>query len=519
MSSCRASALMILGTASHVGKSVITAAFCRLFADRGIDVAPFKSQNMSLEAAVTPEGHEIGRAQALQAEAARRPAHVDMNPILIKPTSDRGAQVIVEGVVWRDVEAREYHRHRTRELFPRVLACYERLAARCELIVLEGAGSPAEINLRDGDIVNMRMAEAAGATCLLVVDIDRGGAFAALVGTLALLQDDERARIRGFLVNKFRGDAALLEPGIREIERRTGVRCFGVVPWLHEIGLEEEDGYGPRDHPSWDPGDGAGRVLRVAIVRAPYAANLSDLIALGSEPSIAVRDARSADELNGADVVVLPGSKATLADLAWLRERAVDTAIERHARAGGLVLGICGGMQLLGERIDDPHGVEGGGSAPGLSLLALSTTLATTKVVRRVRGTATGAGFDAPELAGAAFRGYEIHAGASDVRSAAFARLSFESDAPPAWDGAVGNDGRTAGTYVHGLLDDDAFRHGTIAAWRRLRGLAPASRWAHHAALRESRLDRWAAHVGAAVDVEAILAEAGLSGSVRTSVQ
>ncbi len=255
----RARALMILGTASDVGKSLVTAALCRIFADRGVNVAPFKAQNMSLEAAVTPEGHEIGRAQALQAEAARRPAHVDMNPVLIKPTGERRAQVIVDGAIWDDVDAWDYHKRRTAELFPRVVAAYERLAARCELVVLEGAGSPAEINLRAGDIVNMRMAAAADARCILVVDIDRGGAFAALVGTLALLEEDERARIRGFIVNKFRGDVALLEPGIAAIERRIKRPCFGVVPWLDELGLEEEDGYVTRRSSAPWPDDGGRR--------------------------------------------------------------------------------------------------------------------------------------------------------------------------------------------------------------------------------------------------------------------
>jgi adenosylcobyric acid synthase len=505
--SSRARAIMILGTASDVGKSLVSAALCRIFADRGIDVAPFKAQNMSLEAAVTPEGHEIGRAQALQAEAARRAAHVDMNPILIKPTGDRHAQVIVDGVIWGDVDAWDYHRRRTAELFPRVVDAYERLAARCELVVLEGAGSPAEINLRAGDIVNMRMAAAAGAACILVVDIDRGGAFAALVGTLALLEDDERARVRGFVVNKFRGDVALLMPGIATIEERTGLPCFGVVPWLDDLGLEQEDGYAVRRTSApWPDDDGSlERRLRVAVVRYPQGANISDIDALAAEPSVAVRNVDEPHALAGADVVILPGSKATLADLAWVRGRELDRAMFAHAATGGFVFGLCGGMQMLGTAIADPLGLEGGGAAAGLGLLPLATSLTATKIVRRVRGAATGAGF-APELAGAAFHGYEIHVGISDAAGTPFARIAPEGSETSTADGAVGGAGRIAGTYVHGILDDDRFRHAVVAAWRRGRGLAPAVRWSDHGAARDARLDRWSRHVAAHLDVDAIAA-------------
>jgi adenosylcobyric acid synthase len=504
---------MVLGTGSHVGKSLLTTALCRLFSDRGLDVAPFKAQNMSLEAAVTPEGHEIGRAQALQAEAARRAPHADMNPILIKPTGDRHAQVIVEGRIWGDTDAWDYHRRRTHELFPRVLACYERLAARCDLVVLEGAGSPAEINLRDGDIVNMRMAAAASAPCVLVVDIERGGAFAALFGTLALLEPDERARVCGFIINKFRGDVGLLESGIRDIEQRTGSRCFGVVPWFDDLGLEEEDGYGAFGTSHWIDEAGTGRRLRVAVVRAPYASNLSDFIGLTREPGVSVRDVRDADDLGAADVVVLPGSKSTVADLGWMRSRSFEGALERHVDGGGIVFGICGGMQMLGERLDDPSGVEGGGAARGFGMLPVTTTLAREKSLRRVSGVPTGAAFGDTPAVRCTFRGYEIHAGVSDVRGRAFARLRDDADGMISDDGAVSGNGRVAGSYVHGLLDDDAFRHATIAAWRRLRGLAPAAAWSHFGREREARIDRWAAHVAGAVDVDALAAIAGITGA------
>ena len=503
----RARAIMILGTASDVGKSLVTTALCRIFADRGVDVAPFKAQNMSLEAAVTPEGHEIGRAQALQAEAARRAAHVDMNPVLIKPSGDRRAQVIVEGAIWSDVDAWEYHRQRTAELFPRVVAAYERLAARCELIVLEGAGSPAEINLRAGDIVNMRMAAAAGAPCILVVDIDRGGAFAALVGTLALLEDDERARVRGFVVNKFRGDLELLTPGIAAIEDRIALPCFGVVPWLDDLGLEQEDGYVVRRARAPWPGDddSPARRLRVAVVRYPQGANISDVDALAAEPSVAVRNVDDPAQLAAADVIVLPGSKATMADLAWLRARGLAATVVAHAGKGGFVFGLCGGLQMLGTAIADPFGVEGGGEAAGLGLLALTTALTATKTVRRVRGTATGAGF-ARELAGSTFRGYEIHVGVSSGDATPFAVIGPDGPAASCVDGAVSANGRVVGTYVHGVLDDDPHRHAVVAAWRRGCGLAPAPGFSDFGAARDARLDRWAHHVAAHLDVDAIAA-------------
>ncbi|HYZ16850.1 MAG TPA: cobyric acid synthase [Candidatus Acidoferrum sp.] len=317
----RAKSLMVLGTASNVGKSLTVGALCRIFADDGYDVAPFKAQNMSLNAAVTPDGREIGRAQAMQAEAARRPAEVAMNPILLKPSGDRRSQVVLEGAIWDEVDAWEYHRRRTAELFPRVLAAYDDLAARCELIVLEGAGSPAEINLKAGDIVNLRMAEAAGAPCLLVADIDRGGSFAALAGTLALLEPHERERVRAFAITKFRGDRALLDPGIVAIERRLGIPCAGVVPWIDALGIDEEDGYAPAPSPrAWPDGENCDRPLRVAVIALPFFANATDVDALAAEPSVVVRRVDEPAGLERADVIVLPGSKETVRDLKALRD-------------------------------------------------------------------------------------------------------------------------------------------------------------------------------------------------------
>ena len=506
-------AVMILGTASHVGKSALVAALCRIFANCGIDVAPFKAQNMSLNSAATPDGREIGRAQALQAEAARRPAVVEMNPILLKPTGDARSQVVLEGKIWGDCDAWEYHRNRTVELFPRVVAAYRRLAASCRLVVLEGAGSPAEINLKDGDIVNLRMAEAADAPCVLLTDIDRGGSFAALVGTLELLEPDERKRIVGFAINKFRGDVTLLEPGVRAIEQRLRIPCFGVIPWLEEIGLEEEDSYGVRrNRAPWPAEEGGDRRLRVAVLDLPSVANATDLDALEAEAaSLTVRWVTEPDVLHAADVVVIPGSKDTLGDLLWVRSRGFDTAIAVHARTKP-VLGLCGGLQILGTRIEDPHGVERGGSARGLGLLPVATSLAATKTTTPARGRVVEPLFGASIAA--ELRGYEIHVGRSE-RSAGreFARI-VRGDGSPANDGAVSDDGLVAGTYVHGLFDDDAFRGELIDALRRRCALRPARARAPFSSTKEQRIERWAAHVEAALDVEAILACARVRPSI-----
>jgi adenosylcobyric acid synthase len=317
---------MILGTASHVGKSLITAGLGRIFSDGGYRVAPFKAQNMSLNSAATPDGGEIGRAQALQAEACRATPCVEMNPVLLKPCTDTGAQVILQGKTWAQVTASDYHMRRVEELFPRVLDAYERLAAAYDLILLEGAGSPAEINLRDHDIVNMRMAHAADAACLLVGDIDRGGVFASLLGTVELLDEEDRARLRGFVVNKFRGDESLLRPGVAMMERRLGLPCIGVVPYLSDLGIEEEDGVALHDRRSaarrWTclPTEPT-RPLRIGVVALPHMANFTDFDALAMEPSVSLAFLARPEEMAGADLLILPGSKQTLDDLDWLYER------------------------------------------------------------------------------------------------------------------------------------------------------------------------------------------------------
>src|SRR5579863_4607758 len=384
---------MVLGTASHVGKSLVTAGLGRIFSDEGIRVAPFKAQNMSLNSAATPDGREIGRAQALQAEACRVVPCAEMNPILIRPSSDTGSQVVLLGRVWGQVTASDYHQRRVEDLFPAVLESYRILAARHHLILLEGAGSPAEINLRKHDIVNMRMAHAADASCLLVGDIDRGGVFAALLGTMELLEPEDRLRIRGFVINKFRGDVELLRPGVEMMEERLGIPCAGVVPFLQNLGLEEEDGVAMDDRRTvkraWqDTAEGASpeRPLRIGVVAVPHMANFTDFDALAAEPSVSLAFLEDPADISLADVVVLPGSKQTLDDLDWLRECRFATHVASHP---GMLIGICGGFQMLGLSVEDPAGVESSGvprTIPGLGLLPVRTALRGQKTVRRAHG-------------------------------------------------------------------------------------------------------------------------------------
>lgn len=490
---------MILGTASHTGKSLITAGLGRIFADDGWRVAPFKAQNMSLNSAATPDGFEIGRAQALQAEACRVTPRMEMNPVLIKPSSETGAQIVLQGRVWGQVTAADYFKNRTAALFPAVLESYRKLAAEHDLILLEGAGSPAEINLRTYDIVNMRMAHAAEADCVLVGDIDRGGVFASLFGTVELLSPEDRARIRGFLINKFRGDEALLTPGVEMMEERLGIPCVGVVHYLRDLGLEEEDGVAIEDRRTaaseWS-GAPDGR-LRVGVVALPHMANFTDFDALGMEPSVSLAFLESPEEAALADVLILPGTKQTVDDLAWLRASGFATALAAHT---GPIIGICGGFQMLGLSIEDPVGVENGGAArsvEGLGLLPVRTVMEAEKMVRRASGRVDGWG--APS-----FAGYEIHMGETvyETGSVPFARILREGDEAEIADGAVDGSARVWGSYVHGLFDDDSFRHHFVDRARRRCGLPPAEQHAKVTAERQARIDRWAAHLRKSVKMD-----------------
>lgn len=431
-----ANCLMIQGTGSHVGKTVLVAGLCRLFARRGLHVAPFKSQNMSLNSSVTPDGGEMARAQELQARAAGIEPSVLMNPVLLKPRDGHKCEVIFLGKHQRDCLAAEYAKDVSREALKVALGALEKLKSEHDLIVIEGAGSPAEVNLRRYDICNMKIAKRAQAPVLLTTDIDRGGAIASVVGTLALLRPDERQMVNGIVVNKFRGDRSLLEPGLRYIERKTGKPVVGVIPYLDCSALDEED------TPSY-PGEAGAPV---AVIALPYMSNFTDVHPL---EALGYRWARKPSDIRGATVVILPGSRNTFADLDWLEETGLNRAIVEARRAGTAVAGLCGGYQMLGKRLSDPDGVESGGTRDGLGLLEVSTTYQSPKLTRRSAGRLAATAVLLPGCDGATVEGYEIHTG----RVESDARPLLELDNGER-DGAVSDDGVVFGTHLHGLFDN-----------------------------------------------------------------
>lgn len=469
---------MVQGTTSDAGKSTLVAGLCRVLARRGVRVAPFKPQNMALNAAVTSDGGEIGRAQALQAAACRIAPHSDMNPVLLKPTTDVGAQVIVQGQVRGNYAAQDYHALKS-ALREAVLDSWQRLGTQYEAIVVEGAGSPAEINLREGDIANMGFAEAADCPVIIVADIDRGGVFAHLVGTLDLLAPSEQARVIGFVINRFRGDIALLKPGLDWLEQRTGRPVLGVLPYLQGLTLDAEDALPTPQVRS----DGAFRIVVPAL---PRISNHTDFDPLRATPGVELEFVPGGRALPPADLIILPGSKNTRADLAWLRAQGWDTAIRRHLRYGGKVLGICGGFQMLGERVSDPLALEGAaGDTEGFGLLLMRTELRPDKQLRRVTGRL--------RSSGERLSGYEIHAGESSGPALERPLCRLDDGRP---DGALSEDGCVAGTYVHGIFDEpDACR--ALLAWA---GLAVAG-VPSIASLRESALDRLADAIEAHLDL------------------
>ena len=508
-SSTLAPVLMVQGTASHAGKSTLTAAFCRLFARAGYRVAPFKAQNMSNNAAVTNDGGEVGRAQAMQAAAAGIDVTVDMNPILLKPQSDRTSQVVVLGRARYRNDARQYY-DRTAELWPIVTGALDRLRAEYDLVVAEGAGSPAEINLERYDLVNMRVARHANAPVVLAGDIDRGGVFASLYGTWALLPESDRALIRGFIINKFRGDPSLLDPGFVMLEERTGVPTLGVLPYVDLSRVPAEDALewaGPQRRRDEHV------VLDVAIMRLPRIANLDEFQPLMTEPGVRVRWIASASELGEPDLVIVPGTKSTMDDLAWLRERELDAAIRARRAAGTPVLGICGGFQMLGSALIDEHGVETAGRADGLGLLPITTTFAPDKVTRRVVARVAGdtALWSAADV-DASLEAYEIHMGrtvpdAGALLSAAPFSTRVGDDA--LIDGCTSADGFVVGTYMHGLLENDALRRAMLERLAARKGVTlPQST---RLATVDQAIDELADMVRDNLDLDAIGAMVGLS--------
>ena len=464
--------LMIQGTMSGAGKSLLTAGILRALVRGGAHAAPFKSQNMALNSFVTADGLEMGRAQAMQAEAAGIAPEADMNPILLKPNSDTGSQVIVNGRVYKDMSARAYFAEK-KKLVPVILEAWERLEKKYDTIVIEGAGSPAEINLKDDDIVNMGLARMLDAPVLLAADIDRGGVFAQICGTVMLLPEEERRRIRGIIINKFRGDVSLLSPGIRQIEELCGIPVVGVMPYLH-IDIDDEDSLSER----LGRRESAG-LLKIAVVRLPHLSNYTDFAPLESDDAVNLIYTDRAGDLYDADLIILPGSKNTGGDLRWLRNRGLDTALMRAAREGTGILGICGGYQMLGESILTEDGEE----MKGLGLLPVKTVFEDDKITRQVQGTVRASEGIFSTLEGTAISGYEIHMGRTEhtreADSSIFAHLtcSGSASAPETTDGSVIDIqdgcvcGRTAGTYVHGLFEEDGFREGFISALCREKGI------------------------------------------------
>ena len=444
-----AKSIMIQGTMSNVGKSLLCAALCRIFKQDGYRTAPFKSQNMALNSYITDDGLEMGRAQAVQAEAAGIAADVRMNPILLKPTSDRGSQVIVEGRVWGQYEARDYFA-RKKSLIPTILRCYNSLAAENDIIVIEGAGSPAEINLKQDDIVNMGLAELVSAPVLLVGDIDPGGVFAQLYGTVALLEPDEQARIMGMIINKFRGDKSLLDPGIAMLEEKTGLPVLGTIPYTR-LDIDEEDSMAAsllEKHPRKD--------IDIAVIRLPRISNFTDFAPLDRHSQLGVRYVSDPKILGRPDLIILPGTKNTMADLAWLRETGLAEAVCRLAGRGCPVLGICGGYQMLGTEISDPCRAEGGGNARGLGLLPLKTVFLPRKTRKK-----TLLKIEDGFLAGCTASGYEIHMGIT--RAADSAAPSQEAGSRTVTRAAAGPE-QIWGTYLHGLFDRGQVVE-QLAAW------------------------------------------------------
>ena len=465
----KAKSLMIQGTGSHVGKSVITAALCRIFREDGIKVAPFKPQNMALNSFVTEDGGEMGRAQVVQAEAAGIKPDTDMNPVLLKPHINKGSQVLIHGKVYGNLSAADYNLFK-KEAMRFVEESYRRLASRYDLIVIEGAGSPAEVNLRENDLANMGTAHMVNAPVVLVGDIDRGGVFASIVGTLELLDDADRNRIMGFIINKFRGDISILKPGLEFLEEKAGLPVLGVVPYFSDIYIQEEDGVCLQsDKKSWI---NRNRNVDIAVIRLPHISNFTDFDPLRAEEDVHLWYVGCGERIGETDIIIIPGTKNTMADLDYIRKSCYDDEIERHIQRGGIVIGICGGYQMLGKRIIDPYDVEGGGEAYGLGYLDIETVMEKSKTTYQV-GAVSLNSYSFPK-GSHLLKGYEIHMGNTQYNESAepFSRINCRnSKVVSIEDGAVSKDGRIWGTYIHGIFDNDEFRSALIHDVKRENGI------------------------------------------------
>ena len=492
--------LMVQGTTSDAGKSTLVAGLCRVLARRGVRVAPFKPQNMALNSAVTADGGEIGRAQALQALAAGVRPHTDMNPVLLKPSSDTGAQIIIHGRARFDMDARAYHSYKPRAMSA-VLESYRRLQAQYDCILVEGAGSPAEVNLRERDIANMGFAEKVDCPVVLVADIDRGGVFAQVVGTLECLSSSERGRIRGFIINRFRGDVELLRPGLAWLEQKTGKPVFGVLPYLYGLHLDAEDAIQPEQGEKT-----AGARLRVIAPVFPRISNHTDFDALRAHPQVEFSFIGPGRRVPRADLIVLPGSKSVQADLDWLIREGWEPEIKRHLRYGGKLIGVCGGMQMLGTWLHDPRGFEGTpGSRPGLGLLDYQTTLEPEKQLREVRGRLA--------LTDALVSGYEIHMGITVGPALEHPAIVLDDGR---LDGALSEDGQVLATYLHGLFDEPE-ACAALLAWAGLQQPQAVA----FAKLREASIERLADTLTEHLRIDRLLAsisQAGIGGGRHSSL-
>lgn len=487
-----AKAIMIQGTMSNAGKSLLAAGLCRIFQQDGYRVAPFKSQNMALNSYITEEGLEMGRAQVMQAECCKIPPSVKMNPILLKPTNDVGSQVIVNGEVLGTMSARDYFSYK-KQLIPEIMKAYDALAAENDIIVIEGAGSPAEINLKQDDIVNMGMAKLAKAPVLLVGDIDRGGVFAQLIGTVMLLEEDEKEMVKGLIINKFRGDKTILDPGIEMLEERAGIPVVGVAPYMR-LQVEDEDSLTERFSKDQEIG-----LIDLAVIRLPRISNFTDFNPFEAIPGVTVRYVETIHELKHPDVIFLPGTKNTIEDLRWLRQSGLEAAILKHAAEGKVVFGICGGYQMLGERICDPSGVESGGEIRGLGLLPMETVFEQEKTRTRISGTFLETGGILRALSGQPFEGYEIHMGTSAWKEGAVPLIQVDEKAAGTCHGNI------YGSYVHGIFDRSEAAGALVRAVGNAKGISTEDmKSVDFQAFKETQYDLLADGLRKSMDMEKI---------------
>ena len=502
-----AKAIMIQGTMSNAGKSLLAAGLCRIFKQDGYKVAPFKSQNMALNSFITKEGLEMGRAQVMQAEAAGIAPSVLMNPILLKPTNDVGSQVIVNGEVLGTMSARDYFQYK-KQLIPKVLEAYHQLDEEYDIIVIEGAGSPAEINLKQEDIVNMGMAKMANAPVLLVGDIDRGGVFAQLIGTVMLLEPDEKEMVKGLIINKFRGDKTILDPGVQMLEEKAQIPVVGVAPYIN-IQVEDEDSLTER----FDKKETAA-LLDVAVIRLPRISNFTDFNPLESIEGLSLRYVKHPGELQNPDMIILPGTKNTMEDLLWMRENGMEALILKAAAKGTLIFGICGGYQMLGETLSDPYGVEAGGTIKGMGLLPMDTVFAKDKTRTRVEGKFLELTGDYAPLSGVALEGYEIHMGESVLKNAAKPSTEVSDMVSQCCKTEGAYLENVCGTYVHGVFDKEAVAEAILEVLGKKKGIDVTDlKGIDFAQFKETQYDILASELRKHLDMEAIykILEEGLA--------